>query len=251
MLYGVQAQELPGSLPATLGAVQMDNSTTSTGVVKDSQTISDSALLTVSMWVKFGDVGGFLITSFNDFNSYFGYGLIFTTDVGGAFMDAALAKYFQFGSANGIAQADGNWHHFFSSVDTNHAAGAKLFNLYWDGTSQINAGSTVDSDTAFNIGFNAKPFGVPANSTNLGSQGMMSFSDVWIAPGVYLTSSDITKFRTVDGKPVDLGANGETPTGSSPAYFFHGDATTFATNLGSGGSVTLVGSLVSVSGPVT
>ena len=56
------------------------------------------------------------------------------------------------------------------------------------------------------------------------------------------TSTNIEKF-IFDGKPVDLGANGQTPTGSSPTIYLKGGGATFNTNLGSGGDFTVNGSL--------
>lgn len=55
------------------------------------------------------------------------------------------------------------------------------------------------------------------------------------------------KFRSVSGKPVDLGVSGSTPTGSQPIIYQKiasgGVASDFATNLGSGGNLTVTGSL--------
>jgi len=62
--------------------------------------------------------------------------------------------------------------------------------------------------------------------------------------GTCLTPSDIYKFRNpATGKPVDLGPNGSTPTGSAPSLFFSGNATSFATNQGTGGAFTLTSAL--------
>ncbi len=61
------------------------------------------------------------------------------------------------------------------------------------------------------------------------------------------TESNRRKFITADDKPVDLGADGSTPTGSVPNAYYRvaaGAATsTFANNLGSAGNATLTGTL--------
>jgi hypothetical protein len=53
--------------------------------------------------------------------------------------------------------------------------------------------------------------------------------------------------RARNGKPVNLGTNGQTPTGTIPAMFFSGDASGFPTNQGTGGAFTLTGSLTNAS----
>lgn len=59
------------------------------------------------------------------------------------------------------------------------------------------------------------------------------------------------KFIDANGYPVDLGANGSLPTGSQPIVFLHladGDAvSSYATNKGYGGGMTLVGALTEAS----
>jgi hypothetical protein len=55
------------------------------------------------------------------------------------------------------------------------------------------------------------------------------------------------KFIGADGKPVSLGADGSAPTGTAPLVYQRiakgAAASTFATNLGSGGNFTITGSL--------
>lgn len=46
------------------------------------------------------------------------------------------------------------------------------------------------------------------------------------------------KFISASGKPVDLGADGSTPTGTAPLIYLSGAAASFATNKGSGGGMT-------------
>jgi hypothetical protein len=249
MLYGITAQSsLAQGVTTGRPAVRFDNSSVSAGLTK-TLSIADSPLLTISMWVKVNDLSSqWQIISFEDFNTYYGVAVLYASDICGVFNDSTFSKYFQIGSNNGVVSA-GAWNHFFASVDLNHGAGAKLGNLLWNGADVKYAPSTQDTNAAFNIPFNGKPFGIPANSAGLGAGSIISYCDVWIAPGVYLATTDVTKFRTVGGAPVDLGANGQIPTGTAPAYFFTGDATTFATNMGTGGAVTQVGSMTSVSGP--
>ena len=75
-------------------------------------------------------------------------------------------------------------------------------------------------------------------------------AEVYFAPGQYLDFSVITnrrKFISSGGKPVYLGADGSTPTGTAPIVYQHLDdaeaAANFAVNAGSGGGFTVNGTL--------
>jgi hypothetical protein len=73
-------------------------------------------------------------------------------------------------------------------------------------------------------------------------------SDTWIDSTHldFTVETNRRKFVGADGKPVNLGADGSTPTGVAPAIFFSGDASTFGTNRGTGG-----GAFALVNGPLT
>jgi hypothetical protein len=75
-----------------------------------------------------------------------------------------------------------------------------------------------------------------------------ALADVWIAPGVNLmdgsgniSAANLAKFINSNGKPVYLGATCQLPTGTAPAICLSGNATNFGTNLGSGGTFSVVG----------
>lgn len=58
-----------------------------------------------------------------------------------------------------------------------------------------------------------------------------TLAQLWFAPGVYLApATNLSRFYSAG--PVDLGTNGELPTGARPAYFLNGTRTGFAQNLG-------------------
>ena len=59
------------------------------------------------------------------------------------------------------------------------------------------------------------------------------------------TESNRRKFITADGKPVNLGSNGSTPTGTQPLIYFSGEASVWnaGTNKGSGGDFTMTGAV--------
>jgi hypothetical protein len=87
---------------------------------------------------------------------------------------------------------------------------------------------------------------------NIGAvSGGTSLANMWVAE-LYMnfaafvdlsTPANLEKFRSSGGAPVDLGADGSTPTGAQPAIFMKGPAANFGTNLGAAGNFTLTGSL--------
>lgn len=76
-----------------------------------------------------------------------------------------------------------------------------------------------------------------------------SLAVLWMSNQSLMTAGDIppamlAKFRNpATGKPVDLGADGSTPTGTAPGVYLTGGAATFATNLGTAGSFAVTGTL--------
>lgn len=66
--------------------------------------------------------------------------------------------------------------------------------------------------------------------------------DLWFDSGTSLGASDVTKFY--DGKPVGLGADGSTPTGSAPVLYLGNPAATFHQDLsGNDNDFTVTGAL--------
>ena len=90
-------------------------------------------------------------------------------------------------------------------------------------------------------------FAVPDTPADFGTPLFTGdIADVYIAPGQFIDFSveaNRRKFISADGKPVDLGSNCSTPTGTAPAVCFSGNASSFGTNKGTGGAFTLTGTL--------
>jgi len=62
--------------------------------------------------------------------------------------------------------------------------------------------------------------------------------DFWLLQGTFIdfsVSANRQKFHSLVGAPIDLGVNGELPTGSPPTVFLTGGKTTFGINRGTGG----------------
>lgn len=264
IIYGVESSAFapPRATipPGTGNAVLVDETSFYNGLTVDTQTTSNSYYLTLSAWIKCDDPNRGVsnwpsIVSFAwngssgpSGNSYLQIGSNFNSDIYASLM-LNTGNRLNFGS--GDIFTNGSWHHIFMSVDTNHAAGAKIANLLLDGVDVKNGAYTSDTYSADPLGVYGSTFSVSdgdGSGHGVGN-GALKYYDLWIAYEQYIAPADVTKFRTVDGHPVDLGYNGDIPTGTPPTYFFHGDSTTFATNAGTGDAVTLHGSLVDAIGP--
>lgn len=142
---------------------------------------------------------------------------------------------------------NGAWHSFLASWDVNAAAGSRTFHLYVDDVSD----KTILTDTgiAFNVDYTDTDWAVGALVS--GSFKLISdLAEFYFAPGQFLDFSNVTnrrKFIDASNKPVDLGANGSTPTGAQPLVYLHVDAAeaanNFAANAGSGAGMTVNGAL--------
>lgn len=152
---------------------------------------------------------------------------------------------------NGII-ATGAWHHVLASVDI----GAGIRQVAYDGTLI----SSWDTNTAATGSFKWGSVGSVANhywtvggtKFSFGELGKMdgAMAEFYFAPGQSLDlteATNIEKFRTSDGKPVDLGADGSIPTGTTPLIYLHLDdgeaANNFGINRAGTGNFTVSGSL--------
>lgn len=130
----------------------------------------------------------------------------------------------------------GGWHSFLASCRTNFPAGSKIVHIYLDDV-DVTA-NVADAAVAFTMLFNGLPisiFGDGFTSDYL----LGDFANMWIAPGVYIdftVMANRRKFITAANKPVNLGSDGSTPTGTAPAIYFTGNASSFGSNAGPGGS---------------
>ena len=135
-----------------------------------------------------------------------------------------------------LLAADG-WQHLLLSVDM--AGLAQLYINDADDSPRI-FGQTNDTikHTDVHSLFNANGAG--------GNAYFGDCAEFWLTHATSLdlsVSANRRKFISALGKPVDLGSDGSTPTGTAPIRFFSGATASWATNKGTGGSVTFNGSL--------
>lgn len=139
--------------------------------------------------------------------------------------------------------AGATWYNVLSSWDTNHAAGAKVAQLYINDVSDCTV--TLDADAAFDIAYASTTWSLATNVNSLGTSNFNGcLSEIYFAPGQYLdfsSSSNRRKFISATGKPVNLGTDGSTPTGTAPILYLKNAFGTVGTNSGTGGNMTIIG----------
>ncbi len=140
--------------------------------------------------------------------------------------------------------ADATWHHLITSGDVG-TAGAR--SMYLDGVSVGVIFDHIDATldlTSTDWGIGASPLG--SNKFN----GSLAELYVNFGENIDLTvAANRLKFRTSNGKPAFLNADGSLPTGTAPIiYAPDGDASDDK-NKGTGGGFTTTGALVPVTGP--
>jgi hypothetical protein len=121
------------------------------------------------------------------------------------------------------------WQHFFMSA--NIGAGSEVVHQVLDGVSSPGS-SSLFSDTGIGQ-FNDSVwvFGNIANND-------LEIADLWLAC-VFIDPTlddNLLKFRSADGKRVNLGAEGQFPLDGkeAPYFYFSGDVSSFMTNKGAG-----------------
>lgn len=135
------------------------------------------------------------------------------------------------------------WVHIFISFDLSDTGKRHIF---VDGSAISPTYGTYTND---NIDFTVSDILI-ARLTTSGVLYQGDMADLYVNYGTFIdptVTANLRKFIDVAGKPVNLGETGEKPTGSSPIiYLSKRDsevANDFATNKGTGGTLTLVGSL--------
>lgn len=206
---------------------------------------ADSKLVTLSFWVRRDSSAsyGVVLTGQTTLNSSFGTARVV------AQLEATTNKvHIQAKDASGNVVLDvkssalslDRMHHVVASFDLSNTSKR---HLYIDGVSDL-ATITTYANTAIDLTLAEWAIGA---YSDLSYPLLGELADVWFAPGVYIdlsTEANLQKFITSDSKqPVDPGANGEVPTATSPIIYLGRSFATWATNRGTGGTLTLTGAL--------
>jgi hypothetical protein len=139
--------------------------------------------------------------------------------------------------STGTYDAGGGWHHVLAAWNL----ATPVARLYIDG-SDVEAGGSTETSATIDYTDTNWEIGRIGGSANWNG----CLAEVYLHVGTTLDISNSTnreKFRSSGGLPVDLGADGSTPTSSQPIIYLHNTTATFQTNLGSGGNFTVTGSL--------
>ncbi len=204
-----------------------------------------SPLGMVSVWIfPDQDVGELpIISTWPDTN--LGISLNTTTGVIGARFSDGAGNFWEGVSVGGIVSADGDWHHFICSWDTTNVPASPITVLY-DGD-EVAITETDSGGVSFDLSYSDDFLLFLAVGGLIGFRGFVGgLEDYWFVKGQALDITDagvLANFRTVSNRAVNLGVNGELPTGSPPSFFFHSVQDTyfhalseFGTNMGTGGT---------------
>ncbi len=134
------------------------------------------------------------------------------------------------------------WVHVLIEIDTT-TAGRRYIAI--NGVDQTHEFTfTTGSDMLLPFA-NKWNFAVNANNDTPSCKAL--FSEVYFTtPAAWqgLSTAKPKFFNSGTSKPVDLGADGSTPTGTQPLIYLRNAFGTFQTNLGSGGNFTVTGTLI-------
>ena len=144
---------------------------------------------------------------------------------------------------------DTNWHHYMGSFDLTDTGKR---HIYIDNVSDLATVSTYTNAT-IEMGGGAGPETYIANRDAAGASTIRLNGDMaqfWFESGTYIDLSNAAnraKFVSTLVRPVNMGATGNIPTGSSPDVYLEGVLAGWATNKGTGGGFTTNGTLTTAS----
>jgi hypothetical protein len=138
--------------------------------------------------------------------------------------------------------AAAGWVHVYICIDLANASNRKI---YFNGSAQSIAVTTYTDDTMDLVAGASAKYTVGAEGDDDGIKLNGALCEFWFDDS-YL--DDPTKFAS-GGHPISLGSDGSTPTGSAPVFYLKGSGDGFATNSGTGGNLTLTGTLGTTTPP--
>jgi hypothetical protein len=211
--------------------------------------IANSSTGILSAWVNFANtpVGGLNIFANDLFTANLAINVNGDDKIAIDIAESTFTDYLLLMTTAGVPSPTG-WVHILSSWDVNAAAGLRTAHLYITDTD----GLTIATDTgsAFAAELATASEWVVGVDPSLSQKAAFDLAELYYAPGEYLDFSveaNRRLFISAAGEPVDLGADGSTPTGSQPLVYLSirdaQAASEFATNRGTGGNFTVNGEL--------
>ena len=197
----------------------------------------DSALGTVSFWIKFNGGNGASQTLWCSEGTHFMIQRPSTNILeitGYTSGDSQILKI----KSTGLLLTTGSWQHVVASWNQT----TQTQHFYLDGVEDKNASGGVNSAGVIDYTRGTHTFGAFQDATQKTNADIAQF---------YLTteyidlsdSDELAKFITTDGYPVSMGSDGSTPTGTAARLYFDSAVDSWHTNDGAGGGMTETGAL--------
>lgn len=155
-------------------------------------------------------------------------------------------KFLNLRTDAGYIFTDPDYVHILISWDTNYSAGNKIAHFYVNDIEVKDV--AYDGDAAFDVDYTQGNWAIGLTALNdYNSSSIYSdISEFYFAPGQFLDFSveaNRRLFITADGDPSPLGTDGSFPTGTPPIAYFAGTKDQFAYNRGTGGNMTVNGTI--------
>lgn len=206
--------------------------------------LTDSPQFLLSFWAKFGasgsaNVGIAATYPNNSWNPY--------VDLDNDLFKMQAADYqfndFIIPTANAAVKGQG-WQNYIVSINTNFDDPDKIVQIVLNGSASLNY--TPGAVPAFTIGYDDET-DCYVGTSGYGDTVTCDLADLqfWVGISPTLNAGNIAKFIDGGGKPVDPAV--AVAAFGSPVLLFSGDATTFATNQGTGGTFSVTGTLTNAS----
>jgi hypothetical protein len=234
----LMAAGFTGNIPSGYVAAFFSGTSTASRITIPTTTTFDTASTgIISVWVNF--------TAFQTDN------MIFGTTAGNIFFlrynhtnnraQCTIANSANTANINiltTVTLTTGTWNNIVCSWNASSSVGTMYINGSGPGSPTFSGGSFVtafSTDTPYILGY------APSNEAGAYTNGCVS--EFYFAPGQFLDFTSPTNIALFynSGNPVNLGSNGQTPTGTAPALYWHGQYNNLS-NLGTlGGSFTAAG----------
>ena len=229
--------------PFVLNAVHFDGTNDWLKKTSDLTSNADGKLGIISVWLKF-DSGHTGNRSHIYQAQNFDFEKSLDDKIRISAYNSSSATKLDMITTQALTDADG-WFHVLASWDLGNSIIDIFINDANDTNETLNLDDNIDYTRTLHY------VGVDTTETDQRVEGDMAQLYVSHEFLNFNTASNRRKFITAAGKPVDLGADGATPTGTAPIIFLDGATATWHTNKGSGGGFTEVGALTDASSSPT
>ena len=227
-----------GAAPYVADAVDFDGSNDYLTRGADLTGIVDGKQGIISMWVRIDGGDGVVHRLFNSSSNFVKFSKSSSGKPEAKHLNSGSTTILQIKSDGAVNQS-ATWRHLLFAWDLSVPVG----HVFIDDVEDESAGSTETDDT---INYAGPGDYAVAAQPNGSAKLNGCMADFYFNSAEFLDisiESNRRKFIDASGKPVDLGSDGSTPTGTQPILFLNGDSTDFETNQGSGGNFSVTGAL--------